>query len=121
MKNIPDDTPLLIKSVCLGHNWRQYQYPKSYNAQEHKVVQAFPPELAEIGSKACKRPFGAGGSFSPDSAILNWYDENATPGMHQDRGESEAVIAEGSPVISISPGDSAVFRFGNTIRESGYG
>jgi alkylated DNA repair protein (DNA oxidative demethylase) len=111
---MPDGTPMLIKSICLGHDWRQYTYPKSYNSKEYKVVKALPPELAKLAGKAFGLTFGADGAFSPDSAILNWYDENSTLGMHQDRGESEEVIDKGSPVISISIGDTAVFRFGNT-------
>lgn len=111
---MPDGTPFSIKSMCLGHDWRQYDSLKSYRTYAPSTVKAFPAELAALAQKAYALTFGAMGAFSPDSAILNWYDEQATLGMHQDRGESEAVIAQGSPVISISLGNSAVFRFGNT-------
>jgi alkylated DNA repair protein (DNA oxidative demethylase) len=37
-------------------------------------------------------------------------------GLHQDKDESPASIAEGAPVVSLSLGDSARFLFGGTRR-----
>ena len=39
--------------------------------------------------------------------------------MHQDRSESVAVRNAGSPIISISLGDSCLFRFGNSESRTG--
>ncbi|MBV8886589.1 MAG: alpha-ketoglutarate-dependent dioxygenase AlkB, partial [Chroococcidiopsidaceae cyanobacterium CP_BM_RX_35] len=39
--------------------------------------------------------------------------------MHQDRSESEAVRNAGSPIISISLGDTCLFRLGNPESRSG--
>ena len=39
--------------------------------------------------------------------------------MHQDKSESQVVRNAGSPLISISLGDSCVFRFGNVESKSG--
>jgi len=39
--------------------------------------------------------------------------------MHQDRSESERVREAGSPIISISLGDTCLFRFGNTESRTG--
>ena len=38
-------------------------------------------------------------------------------GLHQDKDESEASIAAGIPVVSVSLGDTARFLFGGTKRK----
>lgn len=113
-----DGTPLSIKSVYLGWCWHNNRYSRFADEQGRIPVKPFPPQLAELARRAYAQTFGAAPAFEPDSAIVNWYGENATLGMHQDRGETDAVIASGQPVISISLGDSALFRFGNTSTKS---
>jgi alkylated DNA repair protein (DNA oxidative demethylase) len=44
----------------------------------------------------------------PEACLINWYGPNARMGLHQDRDE-EALDA---PVVSISLGDTAMFRIG---------
>ena len=111
-----DGTPLSIKSLYLGWNWRPGQhYTKFYDERERVSVKGFPPELAQLAQRAYQRTFGASSSFAPDAAIINWYDQDATLGLHQDKGEADGAIARGSPVITVSLGDSALFRFGNTV------
>ncbi len=112
-------TPLSIKSLYLGWNWRPGRhYTKFVDEQEQVSVREFPAELAQLAQRAYRRTFGASGSFVPDAAIINWYDENATLSLHQDKGEANSAIARGSPVITVSLGDSALFRFGNTATRS---
>ncbi|WP_298259362.1 alpha-ketoglutarate-dependent dioxygenase AlkB [uncultured Litoreibacter sp.] len=48
----------------------------------------------------------------PDSCLINYYDDHARMGMHQDRDEADFSW----PVVSISLGDDALFRIGNTTR-----
>lgn len=48
----------------------------------------------------------------PDCCLINWYGDGARMGMHQDRDEGDFSW----PVVSISLGDSALFRMGNTTR-----
>ena len=48
----------------------------------------------------------------PESCLINFYRETAKMGMHQDRDEADLSM----PVVSISLGDSALFRIGNTTR-----
>ncbi len=48
-------------------------------------------------------------SYTPDTALVNFYDETARLGMHQDKDEHSL-----APVVSLSVGDSCTFRFGNT-------
>jgi len=49
----------------------------------------------------------------PDSALVNLYREDARMGLHQDRDEADPSF----PVLSISLGDTAVFRIGGTSRK----
>jgi len=48
----------------------------------------------------------------PDSCLLNWYDEAARMGLHQDKDEGRF----DAPVVSISLGLPARFRMGGTER-----
>ncbi|MEO0677513.1 MAG: alpha-ketoglutarate-dependent dioxygenase AlkB [Pseudomonadota bacterium] len=48
----------------------------------------------------------------PDCCLINWYGEGAKMGLHQDRDEGDFSW----PVVSVSLGDEALFRMGNTTR-----
>lgn len=48
----------------------------------------------------------------PDCCLMNYYAEAAKMGMHQDKDEESFDW----PVVSISLGDDALFRMGNTTR-----
>ncbi len=48
----------------------------------------------------------------PEACLINHYDAAARMGLHQDRDEA----ALDAPVLSISLGDTAVFRVGGTAR-----
>jgi len=48
----------------------------------------------------------------PDCCLINYYDEDARMGLHQDKDEADFSW----PVLSISLGDDALFRMGNTTR-----
>lgn len=111
-----DGKPLSIQSLYLGWYWRHGSgYTRIHDKERGTPVKPFPAELAALAQRAYARTFGSEGCFAPDSAIINWYDRDATLGMHQDRGEADAVLLRGSPVIAVSLGDSAIFRFGNTV------
>lgn len=49
----------------------------------------------------------------PDSCLVNLYRDDARMGLHQDRDEADPRF----PVLSISLGDTAVFRIGGTGRK----
>lgn len=49
---------------------------------------------------------------APECCLLNYYTEAAKMGMHQDKDEADFAW----PVVSVSLGDSALFRIGNTTR-----
>jgi len=44
----------------------------------------------------------------PDACLVNLYREDARMGLHQDRDEADL----GAPVLSVSLGDTALFRIG---------
>ena len=48
----------------------------------------------------------------PDSCLVNLYRGDARMGLHQDRDEADL----GAPVLSVSLGDTAVFRLGGLAR-----
>lgn len=48
----------------------------------------------------------------PDSMLVNWYAQDARMGMHQDKDEGDFSW----PVVSVSLGDSALFRVGSVER-----
>lgn len=54
----------------------------------------------------------SGAAQAPDCCLINFYREGAKMGMHQDKDEADFTW----PVLSISLGDSALFRIGNTTR-----
>lgn len=48
----------------------------------------------------------------PDACLVNYYGPDAKMGLHQDRDETEL----SAPVLSISLGDTCLFRIGGTER-----
>jgi alkylated DNA repair protein (DNA oxidative demethylase) len=54
----------------------------------------------------------AGTSIAPDSCLVNFYGPGARMGLHQDRDEADLTV----PVLSVSLGDTAIFRVGGQTR-----
>jgi DNA oxidative demethylase len=52
-------------------------------------------------------------SQPPNLCLINYYDQEAKLGLHQDRGESTLA----APVVSISLGDEATFLLGGSARK----
>jgi DNA oxidative demethylase len=48
----------------------------------------------------------------PEACLVNFYDEAAKMGLHQDRDEKDFL----APVVSVSLGDDARFKIGGTAR-----
>jgi len=49
----------------------------------------------------------------PEACLINYYGSNAKMGLHQDRDEQDL----SAPVVSVSLGDSTLFRIGTTERK----
>jgi len=54
----------------------------------------------------------APGAPPPEACLVNLYDAGARMGLHQDRDEAEF----SAPVVSLSLGDTALFRVGGVTR-----
>jgi alkylated DNA repair protein (DNA oxidative demethylase) len=50
--------------------------------------------------------------IEPDACLINYYDETARMGPHQDRDEADFSV----PILSLSLGDSCRFRYGGDNR-----
>ncbi len=110
---------LSVRVVCLGWHWYPYKYSKTRIGCDRLPCKAFPAELQNLASRALAVTLPQYQQFQADAVIVNWYSDTAKLGMHQDKSESVAVRNAGSPIISISLGDSCLFRLGNTDSKSG--
>jgi alkylated DNA repair protein (DNA oxidative demethylase) len=109
--HMPDGSPLSIRSVCLGWHWYPYTYSRTCDDHDGAPVKPFPPLLTQLGREACEAT-----GFEPvpfDAAIVNLYDGDAKLGLHQD-SEAAEVVERGSPVVTISLGDTCTFRMAGT-------
>lgn len=101
-----------VRTVCLGWHWRPYEYTREAVDVNGLPVLPFPDWMVRLGRKALAEVGGdpeAGGDYTPDTALVNFYDDRARMGMHQDKDERSL-----APVVSLSIGDTCLFRFGNT-------
>ncbi|WP_127360035.1 alpha-ketoglutarate-dependent dioxygenase AlkB family protein [Actinacidiphila soli] len=92
-----------------GWHWQPYASADDVNGRR---VAEFPDWLADLGRRALVEAYEdetAGDGYAPDTALINFYDSQAKLGMHQDKDERSS-----APVVSLTIGDSCVFRFGNT-------
>jgi DNA alkylation damage repair protein AlkB len=108
--------PMSIRMLCLGRHWNAvtYRYEDTRSDVDHLPVPALPREFADLARLVAGR---AGFSMAPDICIVNWYGAASRLGLHQDKDESPESIARGAPVVSISLGDSAVFKLGGVKRK----
>lgn len=105
---LPSGGVMSVRAVCLGWHWIPYRYSKTL--EDGTPVTPFPDWLADLGRRAVadayQRPAD---DYAPDVAMVNFYDDDARMGMHQDKDERSR-----APVVSLSLGAEATFRFGNT-------
>jgi DNA oxidative demethylase len=82
-----------------------------YRYQEHhpetgRPWPEMPPALLALWDRF------VGGDAGPDSCLVNLYRDTARMGLHQDRDEQDFSV----PVLSLSLGDTALFRLGGPKR-----
>ena len=110
----PGGGQMSVQTVTLGWHWSPGGYKRVAPAElGGGAVPQVPHWLAELGRKAVAEAYGdplAGAAYAPDAALVNFYDDVAKLGMHQDRDE----LSSGAPVVSLSLGNRCTFRFGNT-------
>jgi alkylated DNA repair protein (DNA oxidative demethylase) len=108
--------------ACFGWHWFPYGYSRTVDDQDGRSVAEFPSPLGALSRRAVadasavEPAVDAGGGSTPsdagaDVALINWYAPGNHMGMHVDRDERSP-----APVVSVSLGDSCIFRFGNPAR-----
>jgi alkylated DNA repair protein (DNA oxidative demethylase) len=120
---MPRGGTMSVQITCLGWHWFPYRYSRTVDDGDGRPVAPFPTwlgdlsrraladaaatlDVAVVGQDAAGALWPADG-YRPDVALVNWYAPGAHMGMHADREE-----ASPAPVVSLSLGDSCVFRFG---------
>ncbi|GAA1501163.1 alpha-ketoglutarate-dependent dioxygenase AlkB [Kitasatospora kazusensis] len=139
---LPRGGVMSVRMVCLGWHWYPYGYARTVVDGDGGPVKPFPPALGDLARRAVADAYrtadegpggvgpggegsgragsGSAGSgsagevagvsgYAPDVAVINHYPHGARMGLHRDR--EERVDA---PVVSLSLGDTCVFRIGNT-------
>jgi DNA oxidative demethylase len=109
---LPTGHRMSVETLCLGWHWRPYRYTRTADDVNGARVLEFPEWLAGLGRQiltdAHWNPSEVAG-YRPDTALVNYYPHGGRLGMHQDKDEKV-----NQPVVSLSVGDTARFRFGNT-------
>ncbi|MFG2123320.1 alpha-ketoglutarate-dependent dioxygenase AlkB family protein [Streptomyces sp. NPDC048710] len=107
----PGGGTMTARQVCLGWHWYPYAYARTVVDGDGAPVKPFPAWLDELGRGAVADALGpqAVPAEPYDIALINFYDGTARMGMHRDADERSD-----APVVSLSLGDTCVFRFGNT-------
>ncbi|UFQ14226.1 MULTISPECIES: alpha-ketoglutarate-dependent dioxygenase AlkB family protein [Streptomyces] len=104
----PGGGTMTARQFCLGWHWYPYGYARTVVDGDGAPVKAMPPWLAALGAAAAEAA-GHAVEDTYDIALVNFYDADARMGMHRDSDEKSS-----APVVSLSLGDTCVFRFGNT-------
>ncbi|WP_373937511.1 alpha-ketoglutarate-dependent dioxygenase AlkB [Rhodococcus qingshengii] len=113
---VPGGHKMSVQTVCLGWHWQPYKYTRTADDVNGAPVAAVPDWLVDLGRAAVAAAYDdptAGERYTPDTALINFYDEGARMGMHQDKDERCD-----APVVSLSVGQSCVFRFGNSVNRN---
>lgn len=108
---LPSGGLMSVRTVCLGWHWSPYRYTRTATLASGATVPVapFPASFTDLGRRALASAYGAPDeTYCPDTALINFYDAAAKMGLHQDKDERSP-----APVVSLSLGDSCVFRFGN--------
>ena len=105
-----------VRMVCLGRHWNPltYRYMATRADHDNAPVAPVPEAWVDLASRVAR---DAGFAFTPDICLINFYGQEGRMGLHQDKDESPESIAAGTPVVSMSLGDTARFLFGGVRRK----
>ncbi len=109
---VPAGHLMSVQSVCLGWHWHPYKYSRTADDTDGAPVKPMPRDLIELARRAVD-DVAAAERFDPDAAIVNYYPPGARLGLHQDGEEPSS-----APVVTISLGDTCVFRMAGTDRRT---
>ena len=106
----PGGTPMSVEMSNLGPlGW--VTDARGYRYQPHHPItgEPWPPIPQRLLDLWTER---SGDDRPPDACLVNLYREGARMSLHQDRDEADF----SAPVLSVSLGDTAVFRLGGVKR-----
>jgi DNA oxidative demethylase len=102
--------PFNVRMTNLGSlGWVSDQNGYRYQAQHPVTGQNWPEipsKIMEIWKHVARY------ECPPEACLVNFYQGGAKMGLHQDKDEEDFA----APVVSISLGDTAIFRFGGKER-----
>lgn len=102
--------PFSVRMTNLGSlGWVSDQGGYCYQPLHPETGRAWPP-IPEVLLTAWRDL--AGYPHLPEACLVNFYEASAKMGLHQDRDEQEF----DAPVLSLSLGDTALFRIGGATR-----
>ncbi|MDB1088122.1 alpha-ketoglutarate-dependent dioxygenase AlkB [Streptomyces sp. ACA25] len=108
----PGGGEMSARQVCLGWHWAPYRYARTVIDGDGAPVKPFPDWLGRLAREGVTTAYGQHApraeSLDYDVALINFYDAGARMGMHRDSDEKSDAA-----VVSLSLGDTCVFRFGN--------
>ena len=104
-----------VRMLCLGRHWNGQLYKYETTRSDFDGLPV-PPLPADFKWMADHVAASVGMTLDADLCILNYYDADGRMGVHQDKDESPESIAAGTPIVSISIGDTARFLFGGLSR-----
>jgi DNA oxidative demethylase len=96
-------------SNCGALGWISDEKGYRYEPLHPETAQPWPPlpkSLAALWSDVAAYP------HPPQACLINFYGPDAKMGLHQDRDEADFA----APVVSVSLGDSCLFRVGGVKR-----
>jgi DNA oxidative demethylase len=96
-------------SNCGPLGWVSDEAGYRYQETHPETGRPWPPMPARLLDVWAKL---AAGAPTPEACLINVYDAGAKMGLHQDRDEQDL----SAPVVSLSLGDSALFRIGGLKR-----
>ena len=111
-----------LHMMCLGKHWnaKTQRYEERRSDLDGLSVPPLPAELWKLVEAAAETATEACASvprIEPGACLINHYAHSGRLGMHQDRSERPETLRRGSPVVSISIGDSCDFEYSETRPE----
>jgi alkylated DNA repair protein (DNA oxidative demethylase) len=110
---MPTGHLMSVQSVCLGWHWQPYAYSRTADDTDGAPVKPLPAEVAALGRAAVAAAYGSDSGYEPDAVIANLYPPGASLGLHCDAEEPAD-----APVVTLSLGDTCVFRFAGVDRRT---
>lgn len=110
----PGGKPMAVETTNCGHlGWISDRRGYRYEAVDPLTGQAWPALPADIAQLAATASQAAGlPPLVPDACLINRYFAGVGMGLHQDRDEQDL----SAPIVSVSLGLPARFRFGGPQR-----